>query len=118
MYIPETFPKFSETCAIAKCLKQLEEDWLRISSFVAKAVISFSDTEFGHIGTIYKASNFHFLGYALGRKATPGKGHGRWSVAKSEGVGQAKGGKKGVYLYELISGVINIEDLKKEYIHE
>lgn len=55
-------PKNTESWFIAKCLK-----WLRDYTEV-KAVVSYADPEYGHSGTIYKASNFEYKGLS-----SPGK---------------------------------------------
>lgn len=57
LHILDVTPKNTESWFIARCLKLLKQDKPNI-----KAVISFSDTTVGHDGTIYKASNFYFIG--------------------------------------------------------
>lgn len=54
-------PKNTESFFIGKALR-----WLRVNTEV-KRVVSYADPEYGHIGTIYKASNFKLIG-------TTGKG--------------------------------------------
>src|SRR6187431_325659 len=55
-------PKNTESYFIGKALKLLKLDW------PGKKVVSYSDLEFGHEGTIYKASNFERLGFVKGAK--------------------------------------------------
>lgn len=54
--------KNSESFFIAKTLK-----WLKNNTNV-EVVVSYADPNYGHVGTVYKASNFVFLG-----KTSPGK---------------------------------------------
>lgn len=115
VYLPPELPTNSESCSIGKSLKMLKQDWKALTGFVPKVIISFADTEFTHRGTIYKASNFMHMGYVKGRKATPSLGHGRWSEAKRQGVGQQPGVRKEVYIYEIAKGVLDLEMLKGTY---
>ncbi len=48
--------KFAETYFIGRCLR-----WLKKNTEI-KTVISYADPEYGHQGTIYKASNFSLIG--------------------------------------------------------
>lgn len=48
-------PKNSESFFISKCLKMLRR-------YKVEKVISYADEEHGHRGTIYRASNFKYLG--------------------------------------------------------
>lgn len=57
LHIKDVTPKNAESWFISRCLKMLHVDKPQI-----KAVISFSDTTQGHEGTIYKASNFYYVG--------------------------------------------------------
>lgn len=57
LHILDVTPKNAESYFIGKCLKLLKKDRPQ-----TKAVLSFSDTTIGHNGTIYKASNFYFIG--------------------------------------------------------
>lgn len=105
VWLPDAMPKNSETAAIGRAIKQLRRDWPELHNDgtrrwlpYPKAIISLADTEFSHQGTIYLAANFKYLGWTKGRKATPGKGQGRWTNAKKEGVGQKPGECKNVYL--------------------
>lgn len=49
-------PKNTASWFMAKCLKQIKQDGKYAS------IISYADPEQGHEGTIYRASNFHYLG--------------------------------------------------------
>lgn len=53
-------PKNSESKFIAWCLRWLGKNTL------ARRVVSFADPRFGHVGTIYKASNFFYAGLERG----------------------------------------------------
>jgi len=55
-------PKNTESYFIARALKMLKKEWQ------GKVVVSYADKEFGHIGVIYKASNFKCLGDIKGAK--------------------------------------------------
>lgn len=55
-------PKNAESFFIGKTLKLLKKEWS------GKFVISYSDKEYGHYGTIYKASNFKQLEDISGAK--------------------------------------------------
>lgn len=123
VWMPNEFPKNTESCAIALSIRMLKKDWPELHDDGSrrwlprpKAIISFADAEFYHEGTIYTASNFHYLGWVRGRKATPGKGQGRWANAHREGYGQKAGVKKNVYLYiiDKMAG-INLKKLKETY---
>lgn len=48
-------PKNSESFFIARCLKELKK-------LGVQAVLSYADENYGHKGTIYRASNFRYLG--------------------------------------------------------
>jgi hypothetical protein len=56
MVICETMPKNTASWFIAKCLKdiKLNTDYTDI--------LSYADPQYGHSGTVYKASNFKYLG--------------------------------------------------------
>jgi hypothetical protein len=56
-------PKNAESFFISKSLKKLSKDWNKNG-----IVVSYSDMEYGHHGTIYKASNFEDLGTIPGAK--------------------------------------------------
>jgi hypothetical protein len=49
-------PKNSESYFISRCLR-----WLKQNTDI-KTVVSYADENYGHIGTIYKAANFDYLG--------------------------------------------------------
>lgn len=55
-------PKNTESYFIGKSLKLLESDWMK------GIVVSYADKEYGHNGTIYKASNFTMVGEVAGAK--------------------------------------------------
>jgi len=115
VYLPNEFPTNTESCAIGACIRYLKRDWKILTGFKPKAVISFADTEFTHQGTIYMASNFQYLGWVRGRKATPGLGQGRWGGAIKAGAGQKAGERKNVYLLDFSGGQINVEELRGTY---
>ena len=56
-------PKNAESFFISKSLKMLAKDWRKDG-----IVVSYSDLEYGHTGTIYRASNFICLGKTTGAK--------------------------------------------------
>ena len=55
-------PKNAESFFISKTLK-----WLKIHTD-KKVVISYADPTYGHIGIVYKASNFEYIGETEARK--------------------------------------------------
>lgn len=55
-------PKNTESYFIGQCLR-----WLKRNTDIKK-VISYADTDYGHTGIIYKASNFDYIG-----KTNPGR---------------------------------------------
>ena len=55
-------PKNTESFFIARTLKWLAKNTKH------KMVVSYADAEYGHDGTIYKASNFKYLGKGVGAK--------------------------------------------------
>jgi hypothetical protein len=55
-------PKNTESYFIGRSLKLLESDWMK------GIVVSYADKEYGHNGTIYKASNFTMVGEVAGAK--------------------------------------------------
>ena len=63
VWLSDEAPKHSETCSLGKSLRRIRDDWLRKYGQFIKAVISFSDLEFGHKGVIYKAANFNDCGF-------------------------------------------------------
>lgn len=56
LYIYDGTPKNTESYFIGTCLR-----WLKVNTDL-EAVVSFSDPTEGHQGTIYKATNFKFIG--------------------------------------------------------
>lgn len=61
-------PKNTESFFIGKSLKLLRKEW------GGKIVVSYADKEYGHEGTIYKASNFKMVGEIKGAKVILYKG--------------------------------------------
>lgn len=57
LHILDVTPRNTESWFIHKCFDLLKTDKPRI-----KGIISFADSTEGHEGTIYKASNFYFIG--------------------------------------------------------
>ena len=57
LHIQDCTPKNTESWFISKCIKKLKKDKPRV-----KAIISFADETVGHKGTIYRASNFYYIG--------------------------------------------------------
>jgi hypothetical protein len=49
-------PKNTESFFIGASLRQLKKDW------GGKTIVSYADNEYGHEGTIYKATNFDYIG--------------------------------------------------------
>ena len=56
--------------------------WLRKNTD-HKAVISFADPRFGHVGTIYRASNFVYLGREVGHGTRRIVVDGEWIHSKT-----------------------------------
>ena len=56
LWIADHAPKFVESRAIATCLRILRRD------SICRAVISYADPMHGHVGTVYQASNWLYLG--------------------------------------------------------
>lgn len=55
-------PKNTESYFIGKALRMLKKEWGK------GTVVSYADKEYGHAGTIYKASNFKMIGEIKGAK--------------------------------------------------
>ena len=55
-------PRNTESYFISRTLK-----WLQKNTKL-KMVVSYADAEYGHTGTIYRASNFKYLGFSKGAK--------------------------------------------------
>lgn len=55
-------PRNTESYFISRSLKMLKEEWK------GSVVVSYADMEYGHVGTIYKASNFKCLGSQSGAR--------------------------------------------------
>lgn len=78
MWMSDKAPKHSETCALGKSLRIIREQWCHKYGVMPRAVISFSDLEFGFEGIIYKAANFIDLGFAkMARFADAGRLYSR-----------------------------------------
>ena len=58
----DDIPKNAESFLIGRSLKKLTKDW------DGKVVVSYADSEYGHSGIIYKASNFEYLGHKKGAR--------------------------------------------------
>jgi hypothetical protein len=56
-------PKNTESYFIGKSLRLLTKDWRKDG-----VVVSYADKEYGHTGTIYKASNFEMIGEVKGAR--------------------------------------------------
>lgn len=77
VWLPETFPKNSESCAIRRGMRLLWKDWPPLVGRKARAVISYADPKY-HFGRVYEAVGFAFIGMTTsGRSARPGRVHGR-----------------------------------------
>ena len=57
LHILDVTPRNTETWFMSKCCDLLKEDKPEI-----KGILSFADSTEGHIGTIYKAMNFYYVG--------------------------------------------------------
>lgn len=55
-------PRNAESYFIGKAIKALAQDWC------GSVVVSYADKEYGHCGTIYRASNFECLGEQAGAR--------------------------------------------------
>lgn len=55
-------PRNSESFFIGRAIRFLKKDW------GGKTIVSYADKEYGHEGTIYKASNFKMVGEIKGAK--------------------------------------------------
>lgn len=55
-------PKNTESYFIGKMIR-----WLKYNTDI-EIIVSYADQEYGHTGTIYKASNFEYLGHRKGSK--------------------------------------------------
>lgn len=56
MVLIDDTPRNTESWFIGKCLR-----WLHKNTAI-KYVVSYADPNYGHVGTIYKASNFKWVG--------------------------------------------------------
>lgn len=55
-------PRNAESYFIGRTIKLLRKDW------GGKVIVSYADKEYGHAGTIYKATNFKMIGEIKGAK--------------------------------------------------
>lgn len=55
-------PFNTESYFISRTIKLLRKQWL------GKVIVSYADAEYGHVGTIYKASNFKYMGFQKGAR--------------------------------------------------
>lgn len=55
-------PFNTESYFISRTIKLLRKQWL------GKVIVSYADAEYGHMGTIYKASNFKYMGFQKGAR--------------------------------------------------
>lgn len=55
-------PKNTESYFIGRAMRLLKKDWMK------GVVVSYADKEYGHEGTIYKASNFKMIGEIKGAR--------------------------------------------------
>jgi len=68
-------PKNAESLFLGWCLRAIAKESKELI-----AVTTFADPAHGHSGTIYRATNWHYLGLF---KAHRGSGRGKWSpIAK------------------------------------
>ena len=61
MWVSDEMPRNTESSFITSTLKQLGR----------YIVVSYADTSFGHTGTVYRASNFHYAGWTDMDRKTP-----------------------------------------------
>jgi len=77
-WLSDTMPYNSETATLKQGMKALKRDWLTHTGYRPAVVVSYSDAEVGHEGTIYKAANFRCWGFAKSaRLADIDKGYSR-----------------------------------------
>ncbi|MBM4466500.1 MAG: hypothetical protein FJ014_13255 [Chloroflexi bacterium] len=69
LWLHDNLPHNSETCVIAKALRQVQHRWLEVhpprfldQPYQIVKIITYADTRF-HQGTIYKAANFRQAGH-------------------------------------------------------
>lgn len=109
MWLDDDCPKHSETCALGKTLRELRRDWYQKYSRGIKAVISFSDLEYGYEGTIYKGANFRNCGFARSARfadagmkysrTDEGWGAGHYSAKQEKQSAPRTGDTKRLFLY-------------------
>ncbi len=74
LWLHDSLPFNSETCTIAKALKQVQKQWIKVhppryldEPYHILKVISFADTAY-HEGTIYRAANFRETGRTISKR--------------------------------------------------
>ena len=63
-WLHDDMPFNSETASLSRGIKLLRIDWLSHTGYTPKIIVSYSDLEVSHQGTIYKAANFEDWGFA------------------------------------------------------
>lgn len=68
MWLHDDLPRNSETVVMAKIWRRIQADWLQHHPPVdnsipyhIRLIVSWSDVDAGHAGTVYKAANFEFV---------------------------------------------------------
>lgn len=110
-WLHDIMPHNSETAALSQAIKKLRKDWLTYCGYSAKVIVSYSDAEVGHGGTIYKAANFQDWGFAkAARLADINKGYsrnrerwqsGRYTGDKKGRIAPRNAGTKRMWVYFL-----------------
>lgn len=74
LWLHDDMPYNSETCVIAKALKRVQRRWLEVhppidlsQPYHVRKIISYADSRY-HLGTIYKAANFRYIGETKSRQ--------------------------------------------------
>ena len=91
-WLSNIMPRNSETATLAKAIKALRRDWAAYCGYQPNVIVSYSDLEVSHEGTIYKAANFEDWGFAKSaRLADINKGYSRnrerWNSGRYSGKG-------------------------------
>ncbi len=107
LWVSDAMERNTESWFIAKCLRQIPP----------RIVVSYADTSWGHIGYVYRASNWHYAGWTdMERKTprydyiSPGK-HTRDAFRGGKGVKSKKVRRKPKHKYWIATG--NRRDRKK-----
>lgn len=83
LWLRDELPRNSESWFISRCLKHL-----RVSHPAVRFAVSYADPAVGHVGTIYKATNWRYEGMTDSERKTP-----RWDyLANGKRVGRAAHG--------------------------